>query len=249
MNLRKRKESALSKHLFSIIYEDNHLLIVDKPAGLPSQPDDSGDPSLDEEAKKYIRETYRKPGNVYLALTHRLDRPTSGLVVLAKTSKAAARMAELFRTRALEKQYLALIDCHAAPKSEDRLKDMLEPAPNGGMRIASEGTSVSGGKKERRAELAFKTTWRSPDRKRALLVVQLLTGVKHQIRCQLAWRGLPVVGDFRYGPFGRVARPEPVQGGRAILLHAARLEFEHPVGKKPMTLEAPLPTYWPACGL
>lgn len=210
---------------------------------MPSQPDDSGSPSLDGEAREYIRAAYAKPGNVYLALTHRLDRPTSGLVVLAKTGKAASRMAELFRGRALDKEYLALVECHAEPENRAVLEDVLAAAANGGMRVSGKG-GPGGGGKEKRAELAYRTVWRSPDGKRALLLVRLVTGVKHQIRCQLAWRGLPVAGDFRYGPFGRTARPEPVLGGRAILLHAARLEFPHPVGKKPLAVESLPPDYW-----
>lgn len=230
--------------MLHVLLEDNHLLVVDKPAGMPAQPDSSGDVSLDVAAKDYLRHKYAKPGNIYLGLLHRLDRPTSGVVALAKTDKAAGRMADSFRRRAVLKWYLALVECHAEPEKNARLKDTLAPLDNGGMRVASDGTVGKNDKKDRAAELSYRLLAKSRDRNRALLLVNLHTGVKHQIRCQLAARGLPVAGDFRYGPFGRPARPEPVADGRAILLHAARIAFEHPVRREPVTVSSPPPGHW-----
>lgn len=218
-----------------IVYEDNHLLAVDKPAGTPSQPDSSGDPSLIEEAKLWVKEKYAKPGEVYLALLHRLDRPVSGIVLLARTDKAAKRMADRFRRRAVEKKYLVLVERKADPGPGARLADTLRERDGGGMEIARSGEG-------KQASLSYQTLAEAGGR--ALLLVTLETGVKHQIRLQLASRGLPVVGDFRYGAFGKPARPEPVMDGRAILLHAFGLAFDHPVGKGPLELRCPPPEYW-----
>lgn len=227
-----------------VIFEDNHLLVVNKPSGLPAQPDASGDRSLDQAAKDYLRQKYNKPGQVYLGLVHRLDRPTSGLVVLARTDKAAGRMAELFRKREVLKVYLAVVDCFAKPEKTATLRDVLTPLSNGGMRIAPDGQAERGAKKSRNAALSYRLLSSASDGKRALLLINLHTGVKHQIRCQLAARGLPVTGDFRYGPFSRPARPVAVAEGRGMLLHAAHMEFIHPVRKEALVLNAPPPVFW-----
>lgn len=221
-----------------ILLADNHLLAVNKPAGVPSQPDSSGDTALDDAVRAWCKQEYNKPGNVYLALLHRLDRPTSGVVLFAKTDKAAGRMADLFRKRQVDKQYYAVVECHREPKHEGELTDHLAAGPSG-MRVVGPGTHSA-----REARLRYRLLGRGRDRRRALLEIELLTGVKHQIRCQLAARGLTVVGDFRYGPVGKPARPEPVSDGHAILLHARRVEFVHPVRKEPVVVEAPLPEAW-----
>ncbi|MDR3077930.1 MAG: RNA pseudouridine synthase, partial [Planctomycetota bacterium] len=223
---------------FRTVHLDNHLLILDKSAGLPSQPDDSGDPSLIELAKDWIRREFAKPGNVYLALAHRLDRPTSGLVALARTGKAARRLAEFFRLRRVDKHYLALVEGRP-PRPEGKCLDWLIRGEKGGMRVAGEGAPGA-----RRAELSYLMLAADGAGKRSLLEVAMATGVKHQIRCQLANRGLPVTGDFRYGPQGRPARPEPVAGGRAILLHSWRLGFVHPVRCERLEFSAPPPGHW-----
>lgn len=230
-------KSADDGYRLDFLYADNHLLAVNKPAGLPAQPDESGDEALIDLAKAWVRRKGNKPGDVYLALLHRLDRPTSGVVLLARTSKAAGRMADLFRRREIEKRYLALVECRAEPDAEGRLENFLAPNPGGGMRVVA-GREAGA----REARLAYRTL--AAGGGRALLEILLETGVKHQIRCQLAKIGLPVVGDFRYGAFGRVARPEPVAGGRAILLHAWRAAFVHPVRREPVAIAAPHPEFW-----
>ncbi len=224
----------------SIIYEDNHLLAVDKPAGMPSQPDESGDPSLDELAKEYLRVKYAKPGNVYLGLLHRLDRPTSGVVLLARTDKAASRMAEKFRKREVAKSYRAIVEGAEALADSGEAEDMLEPIPSGGMKLVRGGAA---GDRARRASLSWRVLGRL-GRGRGLLEIALHTGVKHQIRAQLAWRGCPVVGDFRYGARGAAARPEAVCGGRGILLHAWRVGFSHPVRGEAVEISAAVPGFW-----
>ncbi len=220
-----------------IIYEDNHLLALDKPSGLPSQPDSSGDQSLVDLAKAWLKKTYAKPGDVYLALLHRLDRPTSGLVLTAKTGKAASRMADQFRRRAVDKQYLAVVACRRQPPAAAELTDRLAEKDNGSMRIAA-------GDSGKQAKLSYQTLAYAGKTGQALLLVTLDTGLKHQIRVQLAARNMPVIGDFRYGPGGAPARPQPVLDGRAILLHACSLDFDHPVGKGRIALTAPPPPHW-----
>lgn len=231
------QESFDPKQRLRFIYEDNHLLAADKPAGLPSQPDASGDPALDELAREYLRVTHRKPGEAYLGLLHRLDRPTSGAVIMAKTGKAAARMAESFRRREVRKTYLALVECRARPADEGECADWLVPGKNGGMETRRSRTD---GAKE--ARLRYRLVGCGDGA--ALLSVDLITGVKHQIRCQLAALGMPVVGDHRYGPGGKPAHPRPVLGGRGILLHAWRVDFVHPVRKEPLAIVAAPPEYW-----
>ncbi len=253
------QEHIVNIDALQVLHQDNHLLAVNKPGGMPSQPDASGDVSLDETVREWLRITCNKKGNVYLALLHRLDRPTSGLVLLARTEKAAGRMADLFRRREIAKTYLAVVECPGRPEKTATLENYLEPAENGSMRTVRHKTPAA-----REARLVYRTLAVAPAGAaagdpsvaaagdssltaaggRALLEIDLLTGVKHQIRCQLAQAGLPVVGDFRYGAFAKPARPEAVFGGRAILLHARRAEFLHPVQKEGVSVSAPLPGYW-----
>ncbi len=222
-----------------VIYEDNHLLAIDKQAGMPSQPDSSGDLSLIDQARAWVKEKYAKPGDVYLALLHRLDRPVSGAVITARTSKAAARMADIFRRRDIEKKYLALVEWYTKPADNERLVNVLRPKGGGGMEVIK---GSGGGKEDKKASLSYSLLARSE--KRALLLVTLETGVKHQIRAQLAFRGLPVVGDFRYGPYGKPANTEAVENGRENLLHSAKLAFTHPVAKTAVEIECAPPQFW-----
>ncbi|MDR1535491.1 MAG: RNA pseudouridine synthase [Planctomycetota bacterium] len=228
---------ARSENGFGVVYRDNHLLALDKPAGLPSQPDASGDAALVDLARESLRREFAKPGGVYLALAHRLDRPTSGIVLAARTGKAARRLAEAFRKREVRKTYLALVEAPAAFRPEGELRDWLAGDGRGGMRPAGSGTPGA-----REAVLAYRRLAAASGR--ALLEVDLLTGVKHQIRRQLANLGLPVVGDFRYGSGGGKPPPVPVAGGRAILLHAWRIGLVHPVRREALELSAPPPPFW-----
>jgi 23S rRNA pseudouridine1911/1915/1917 synthase len=219
------------RHL-NILHEDNHVLAIAKPANLLVQGDRTGDPTLRELAQAYLKQRYGKPGNVYLGLVHRLDRPVSGVVLLARTSKAASRLAHQFREGDVSKQYMAVVQ--GVPNLPgDELVHHL--AGSGDERMVTRA-SLNAFPGSKIARLRYLVTSRSIDR--ALLEIELLTGRRHQIRAQLALAGWPVVGDVKYG-----ARPEPRYSG--IALHARRLEFAHPVGGAPIRVEAPLPTGWP----
>jgi 23S rRNA pseudouridine1911/1915/1917 synthase len=214
-----------------ILLEDNHLLVIDKPAGLLSQGAEAGDDNAVSRAASYLRDRYRKPGNVYVGLVHRLDRNTSGVLVLARTSKAAARLSEAFAGRAdadggATKTYLAVV--HGAPPPEGRLEHALIEEAHG-VRVVPPSAPHA-----KRAALAYRRV--SATRDCALLAVTLLTGRKHQIRAQLAAAGWPIIGDVRYG---LRTVPTPALGRPA--LHAWRLAFPHPVARSPVQLEAPLP--------
>jgi len=222
------------------VHEDNHLLAVNKPAGELTQGDAGGEPCLVDRAKSYIKEKYGKPGAVFLVPAHRLDRPVSGLLLLARTGKAASRLARQFRDRLARKWY------HAVVELEKDLVDMAEGrvwSMRNGFWPGTDGASSrvvrSGSAGSRIAELELTVVRRQGGR--ALLEVRPLTGYKHQIRAQLAWAGMPVAGDHRYGPRGRPARPVLFGKGRAVALHASRLDISHPVGGKTVRLEAAWP--------
>jgi len=213
----------------SPLYLDNHLLVVDKPAGLLAQADRTGDPDLVSLAKAYLKERFDKPGNVFVGLVHRLDRPTSGVVVLARTSKAAGRLSDQFRSRDTEKRYLAVVAGQLADAGE--AVDGIDKGEGGSVAVVPEGTPGS-----QRAALRWRTLAR--DGRQSLVEVELLTGRKHQIRAQLAARGAPVLGDFRYG------NQTPFADGHGIALHAYRLTLQHPTRREPMTFSAPPPASW-----
>jgi 23S rRNA pseudouridine1911/1915/1917 synthase len=215
----------------AILYEDNHLLGVVKPAGLLVQGDRTGDPTLLDVLKSYLKRRYDKPGNVYLGLVHRLDRPVSGVLIVARTSKAAARLSAQFRGGSPVKQYLAVVD-GAPPADAGELHAHLAAAADtdGVTRAAAAPFAGS-----REARLRYRVIDRDGDR--ALLAVELLTGRRHQIRAQLALAGCPVHGDRKYGA-------RPWLPGR-LALHAARLLFAHPVSGEPVVLTAPPPADWP----
>lgn len=218
-----------------ILHEDNHLLVVDKPAGLPAQPDESGDESLIDWAKESIRRRHSKPGNVYVGLIHRLDRPVSGVVVLARTSKAAARLSEQFRTGSVAKTYRAIVEGFVKDDEgvwRDRLaKDRVRNVA----RAVQEGVEDS-----RAAELAYRVL----ERRNQICVLELSprTGRGHQLRVQLASRGLPIVGDRKYGAKSRLIA---LDGGPRIALHALRLRFRRPTGEETLEFQAELPADWP----
>ncbi|MEM7657566.1 MAG: RluA family pseudouridine synthase [Bacteroidota bacterium] len=211
-----------------ILFEDNHLIAVNKPFCMPSQGDSSQDESVFEWVKEYIRVTYQKPGNVYLGLLHRLDRPTGGVLLLAKTSKAATRISKAFQKREIQKTYQAITE--QAPRSANgSLIHFLKQLPNQNiMRAHRKAVPDS-----KQAELSYQT--RNTKGKRALVEVHPLTGRKHQIRVQLAAIGCTIVGDVKYGQ-------TQFNPDKSICLFAHRLELTHPVRKEPLVIEAPLPT-------
>lgn len=209
------------------LYEDNHIIIVSKESGEIVQGDKTGDTPLSETVKAYIKEKYHKPGNVFLGVTHRLDRPVSGVVVFARTSKALARLNEMFRTGEVHKTYWA-VTRNEPPQPEGRLEHWLVRNECQNKSYAYDH-EVPASKK---AVLLYRLIGRSDNY--FLLEVRLLTGRHHQIRCQLAAIGCPIRGDLKYG--ARRSNPDG-----SISLLARRVEFVHPVSKEPIAVEAPLP--------
>jgi len=212
-----------------VLYEDNHLLAVVKPAGLATMGTPGGTPSLIEVAREYVRRKYAKPGNVYLGVMSRLDAPVTGVVLLARTSKAASRLTGQFRSHAVEKVYWAMVEGRIRPPAAECVDWIRHDDRHRRVRIAQPGQP---GAKE--ARLGFRTL--DTVRGGSLLEVEPVTGRKHQIRIQLARRGHPILGDRKYG--SRRRWPS------GIALHAKRLVVAHPVSGEPVALEAPLPPSW-----
>jgi RluA family pseudouridine synthase len=210
-----------------VLYLDNHLLVVVKPLGLLAQGDETGDPTVLSLGKAWLKERFNKPGNVFLGLVHRLDRPASGVMVLARTSKAARRLTEQFRARDPEKCYLAMVEGHCT--GEGFLEDYLLKADRQ-VRVVGAGTP-----KAKRAALHWRAVASRDDL--SLLDVRLETGRSHQVRVQLAQRGWPILGDFRYGA-------RRTFDGRNLALHSYRLTIEHPTQRRPMTWWAPPAGPW-----
>lgn len=204
-----------------IIYEDNHILVVVKPYNVPVQADESGDPDMLTMLKKYLVETYNKPGDAYLGLVHRLDRPTGGVMVFAKTSKAAARLSEAIRNGEVEKKYLTVVE--GAPRFKaDKLRCYLKKFPE--QNLVKMVPALTEGAKY--AELDYKQLAYDKTNNVALLFVNLITGRGHQIRVQMAANGTPILGDGKYGRGERLKLP--------LCLWATELRFAHPVGGKQM---------------
>jgi 23S rRNA pseudouridine1911/1915/1917 synthase len=214
-----------------ILFEDNHLLAINKPAGVLVQGDETGDSPLSALAQDYLRQKYNKPGNVFVGVVHRLDRPVSGVVLLAKTSKALARMNELFRSHQTRKTYLAITG-QKPPLVQDRLVHWLvkDPARNITRAFAREN------KNGQRSELSY--SYLQSQDSYHLVQVNPVTGRPHQIRVQLASQGCPITGDLKYGA------PTPLPD-KSICLHAFQLSFEHPVQKTPVTITALPPAQAP----
>lgn len=211
----------------NVVYEDNHIIIVNKQSGEIVQGDKTGDTPLSDIVKQYIKEKYNKPGNVFLGVVHRLDRPVSGLVVFAKTSKALSRLNEMFRMGDVHKTYWAIVKKNdIAP--EATLTDWLTRNERQNKSYAH-NREVPGAKK---AVLSYKV--RSMSDNYMLLEVRLMTGRHHQIRCQLAHMGCPIKGDLKYGS------PRSNPDG-SISLMSRRVEFVHPVSKETIAVEAPVP--------
>jgi 23S rRNA pseudouridine1911/1915/1917 synthase len=212
-----------------ILFEDNHLLVVNKPAGIPTMGTAAGTTSMVTLAKEYLKRQYKKPGNVYLGVVSRLDSLVSGVLVFARTSKAAARLSEQFRERATNKVYWAIVADSPEPKSGELVHWMSKDESQQKMVVRSKKSADT-----LEARLKYRMLQTFPQG--TLLEVQLETGRKHQIRVQLAAAGYPILGDMKYGS------QEPFPAG--IALHARVLVIEHPTLKKPMTLSADLPKAW-----
>ena len=228
---------ALSSEEFSdlaarILYEDNHLLVVNKKVGEIVQGDKTSDEPLTETYKAFIARRDAKPGQVFMGLPHRLDRPVSGITVLAKTSKALERLNAMFRESDVHKFYWALV-CNAPEPKEARLEDYLWRNEKQNKSFVCRAGSAR--KDAKLAKLNYKQIGKTD--RYWLVEVELLTGRHHQIRCQLSNAGCPIKGDLKYG----APRSNP-DGG--ISLHARRIVFVHPVKKEQMTIEAPVPSTW-----
>ncbi len=210
--------------LVNIIYEDNHLLVVEKPINMPVQEDRSQDLDLLNYLKEDLKMRYQKPGNVYLGLVHRLDRPVGGVMVFAKTSKAASRLFDQIRQNLWTKQYFAVIQGYLPPqKLEDRL---LKDAKTNITRVDRKGKASS---------LIIRNSLQNKDL--SLLDIELITGRSHQIRVQLASRNTPLWGDQRYN--------KSAKAGEQIALFAGGLKFYHPISKEQLVFELPLPDRFP----
>lgn len=218
----KRRSEALA---IQILHEDNHILAVLKPAGLLTQGDKTGDATALDAAKEYIRSTSHRPGNVFLGLVHRIDRPVSGVLVFARTSKAASRLARSFHDRKVEKTYLAIV-IGSMEEKEGELEGFVERT-HLRSRLAA---APSGRAKE--AILSYRVLAEIDGL--SLVEASPRTGRHHQIRLQLSAAGYPIVGDLKY----RAPRPLP---DHSIALHAARLSFPHPVRDEILTISAPPP--------
>ncbi len=213
----------------TVVYEDNHLLCVSKRPGEIVQGDKTGDEPMSEALKAWLKEKYNKPGNVYLGVIHRLDRPVGGLVLFAKTSKALSRMNELFRTGDVSKRYWAVVTARP-PKHSDTLEQYLvRNESQNKSYVARQGAATPGAKL---ARLSYRLL--ASGEHYHLLEIELHTGRHHQIRCQLAALGCPIKGDLKYG----APRSNP---GGSISLLSRQISFTHPVSKEALTLTAPVP--------
>jgi len=210
-----------------ILYEDNHIIIVNKSPREIVQGDKTGDKPLVDMVKDYLKEKYHKPGNVFCGVVHRLDRPTSGIVVFAKTSKALARLNEMFKKGEVDKTYWAIVK-DLPPQDEGTLVHFLIKNQKNNKSVAYDTEKL----RSKKAVLNYKLVGRS--QRYYLLEVKLETGRHHQIRCQLAKIGLPIRGDLKYG----AQRSNP---DGSISLHARNISFVHPVSKKMIDITAPVP--------
>ena len=208
----------------TILYEDNHLIVVLKPQNVPTQGDSTGDKDLLSMVKDYIKETYDKKGEAFAGLVHRLDRPTGGVMVFAKTSKAAARLSQQIKDGNFEKRYLAVVV--GTPRDRQaRLSDYLfKDEKNNTVKVVP--AAIEGAKK---AELVYKVLETTP--RLSLVDIKLLTGRSHQARVQMQHRGTPIFGDVRYGG-------DTLAKGHNLALWAYELRFYHPVSKLPMVFVA-----------
>lgn len=213
-----------------VFYLDSHLLVLYKPAGLLVQGDETGDVCLLDLAREWVRRAFDKPGRAFLGMVHRLDRPVAGVMVFARTSKAAARLSDQFRSGAPRKEYLAVVEGRPRERSA-RLVHFLE---RGDKRSSRVKTEPGPGGQEARLHYDLLDTSAS----RSLLAIDLETGRRHQIRAQLAAIGHPIVGDIRYGATAPLDQAQ-------IALFARRLTVRHPTRRETLVFESPLPRGWP----
>ena len=204
-----------------ILYEDNHIIVVEKPPNVPSQADKTTDEDMLTIIKRYIKEKYNKPGNVYLGLVHRLDRPVGGVMVFAKTSKAASRLSEQVRNKTFKKEYLAIVDGKLDVKSGTLEDYLVKNERNNLSKVTNKET-----KNAKYAKLDYEVLKYSKEINLSVLRILLHTGRHHQIRVQLANMGHSICGDQKYGTRGR---------GKQISLWAYKLTIEHPITKESMT--------------
>ena len=212
-----------------VLYEDNHIIAVSKTCHEIVQGDKTGDIPLSETVKAYIKEKYHKPGEVFLGVTHRLDRPTTGVVLFARTSKALSRLNAMFQSHELiKKTYWAIVPANSQSPIANRLENYLwrDEKKNKSF-VVKQGTNGA-----KRAVLSYRVL--AQTERYMLLEINLETGRHHQIRCQLSAIGLPIKGDLKYG-----AKRSNPDGG--ISLHARRVDFIHPVSKQPISITAPVP--------
>ncbi len=226
----------------AVLHEDNHLLVLDKPAGMPTIGTGADAPGLVGWGREYLRDRYQKPGNVFLGVVSRLDALVTGVIVLARTSKAAARLSEQFRERSVRKTYVAVLGpgvertapAQPLPTASNLTHHVWRDEAHHRMAAVSAESAAPAG--SQRAELGFRPLAESGGLR--LVEVELVTGRKHQIRVQFAALGWPVVGDAKYGSAIRFAR--------GIALHSRRLELDHPTRNNRLDWLAPLPESWPA---
>lgn len=220
--------------MLSVLYEDNHLLVVNKPAGLTTQGADEGEDSLVMRAKEYVKQKYNKPGNVFIGVVSRLDSLVTGVVVLARTSKAAARLSEVFRERTSKKLYWAVVGGRVSSSAE--LVDWVVKDDRAHRMVITSKTSPGA----QEARMNYRLLERLPEG-RSLLEIELVTGRKHQIRLQLSHHGLPILGDYKYGSDERFAA--------GIALHSRFLQIPHPTQSQELKFLAPLPNSWKPFGI
>lgn len=216
-----------------VLYEDNHLLAVAKPVGVATMGLPEGEETLLTIARDYVKRKYGKPGNVYLGVVSRLDVPVSGVVLFARTSKAADRINEQFRARSVTKEYVALVE-GITPPEETCVDWLVEDERHRSVRIAKQSDETG-----KEARLAYRQIAKIGGN--SLLCVDLQTGRKHQIRVQLAGRGFPILGDRKYG--AKTILPD------GIMLHGRRLVVRHPTRDETIELIAPLPAFWQRYGI
>ena len=224
-----------TKENLQVLFEDNHIIVVNKRAGDITQGDKTRDKPLSEVTKEYIKDKYNKPGNVYLGVVHRLDRPTSGIIIFARTSKSLERLNKMLREKTINKTYWAVVKKH--PKKEkDTLVNFLKKNPKNNKSTAY-SKEIDGSKKA----ILHYTVIKKLDNY-SLIEIDLETGRHHQIRTQLSTIGSPIKGDLKYG-FDRSNKDG------SIHLHARKIQFTHPVSKEQINITAPTPkeVIWNAC--